>query len=417
MGGGTFRPRGQIVQDFVFGFGWRPERAGRCFQCFRLGFLLFVLVSKILFGLVKDPCERPSGPGKVLITRRLPERGAVPVEGIEERLRRRKQPLFQQLQNEFSGEAFRVVAVPGGAQLRILSQQGMGALLIIRVVHRDVFQDPAREFVGVVPILDFALQPPNHDGAKLSRVRIERSGEALPIQQFEKGCEAFFVAVVRRRREEQLVLEVLADFPEGLRPLRIEGVVSGSARGKIMRFVHNEDVEVAESRLSARVGDGFTEDPERVFALQIIHRRDQAGEVRPWIRVEPALPPELFHKRAIDDPKFEAELLQHFVPPLDLQWGWTNNDNPVCAMTKHQFQRDEAGFDSFAQADVIGDEEIDTGHLDRPNDRVQLIAFGLDSASKGRLKLAGVGDGRRTPPNCVQKCFKMRWLIEALRLR
>ena len=65
LGGGALRPRGQIVQDFVFRI-WRAARnaPSRCFQCFRLGFLLLVLSSaKSSSACVKDPCEQPRWTG------------------------------------------------------------------------------------------------------------------------------------------------------------------------------------------------------------------------------------------------------------------------------------------------------------------------------------------------------------------
>lgn len=114
----------------------------------------------------------------------------------------------------------------------------MGALLFLRIVHRYVFQHSAGEFVGIVPVFDFALEPPDHDGTKLDRVRVERTGETLPVQQFEEGREALFVAVVGRRRQKEFVFEVIADLSEGLRSLGIERVVSRSAaRSYIVCFI------------------------------------------------------------------------------------------------------------------------------------------------------------------------------------
>ena len=71
-----------------------------------------------------------------------------------------------------------------------------------------MFEGALRELVGAVPILDFALQAPDHYGAQLGRFGRDAAGEALVVEQFQKRGEALLVAVVRGRGEEELVFEV-----------------------------------------------------------------------------------------------------------------------------------------------------------------------------------------------------------------
>src|SRR5690349_5655374 len=112
----------------------------------------------------------------------------------------------------------------------------------------------------------------------------------------------------------------------------------------------------------------------------------------PWIRVEPPLSPELFNQCAVDDTELQAELLEHFVTPLDLQRSWAHDEYSVRALTKHQLQNDQARLDRLAETDIVSNEEIDARHLDRTHDRIKLVAFGLNPASKWRLELPRVGD-------------------------
>jgi len=51
-------------------------------------------------------------------------------------------------------------------------------------------------------------------------------------------------------------------------------------------------------------------------------------------------------------------------------------------MTKHQLKNDQARLDCLSEADIIGDQEIDARHLNRPDDWIELVAFGLNSTSK-----------------------------------
>ena len=100
-----------------------------------------------------------------------------------------------------------------------------------------MFERAPRELVGAVPVLDFALEAADHDGAQLGGVRSDAAREALVVEQFQECGEALLIAVVRGGGEEELVFEVLADFAEGLGALRVEGEVAGAAGRGVVGLV------------------------------------------------------------------------------------------------------------------------------------------------------------------------------------
>ena len=119
---------------------------------------------------------------------------------------------------------------------------------------------------------------------------------------------------------------------------------------------------------------------------------------------------------AIDNDEFQPKLLQHLIAPLYLKRRRADNRDPVSAVAEHQLQDYQAGLDGLAEANIVRDEQVDAGHLNGADHRVELIAFGFDAASERRLKLAGVCDGGGAPADGVEKRFEVGWLVKALRL-
>jgi len=54
LGGGAFRPAGEVVEDLGLCGRWGPESAGGGFQGFQFGFLLLGVVAVVLIGLFED---------------------------------------------------------------------------------------------------------------------------------------------------------------------------------------------------------------------------------------------------------------------------------------------------------------------------------------------------------------------------
>src|SRR5579872_4417685 len=136
----------------------------------------------------------------------------------------------------------------------------------------------------------------------------------------------------------------------------------------------------------------------------------------PGVGVEAALAAQTLDEGTIDDGEVEPELLQHLVAPLDLQRRWADDKNAVCLVAEHQLQNDHPGLDGFSEPHIVGDEQVDAGHLDRTDDGVELIALDFDAASEGRLKLARIGDRPSAPAYGVKEGFEVGGLIEAFGL-
>ena len=47
-------------------------------------------------------------------------------------------------------------------------------------------------------------------------------------------------------------------------------------------------------------------------------------------------------------------------------------------------------FDGLAEADVVGDEQVDAGHLDGADHRVELVVLDFDAAAEGCLQCARI---------------------------
>src|SRR5260370_3537456 len=69
----------------------------------------------------------------------------------------------------------------------------------------------------------------------------DTAGEALGIEQLEKGGEAIGVPVVRRRAQKEAVLEVARDVTNDIGDLRVDGVSTRAGGGRDMGLVENEE--------------------------------------------------------------------------------------------------------------------------------------------------------------------------------
>ena len=80
-------------------------------------------------------------------------------------------------------------------------------------------------------------------GGRQRAGRMRRGPSSTPpgtVEQFEQRGEAVRVAVVRRRGEEQPVLEVAAQVADGPCELRLDAVAAAARRRGVMRFVQDQ---------------------------------------------------------------------------------------------------------------------------------------------------------------------------------
>ena len=129
--------------------------------------------------------------------------------------------------------------------------------------------------------------------------------------------------------------------------------------------------------------------------------------------MDTAASPELLQVARIDDAEFEAELLLHLVLPLQLQRGGAHDQNGPCSMAEQQLLSDEASLDGLAEADVIGDEQVDPWHLQGTHDRVELVVLDRDAAPERRLE--GLRSALVTAPQrtASRKASRRRGFVES----
>ena len=71
-----------------------------------------------------------------------------------------------------------------------------------------------------------------------------------------------------------------------------------------------------------------------------------------------------FIKRAVDDAEVQTELIAHLVAPLDLQGRGADHQHRPGAVPQDQLLHDQARLDRFAEADIIGNQQVRARHLE-----------------------------------------------------
>ncbi|MDH6449558.1 hypothetical protein M2155_001966 [Streptomyces sp. SAI-119] len=105
----------------------------------------------------------------------------------------------------------------------------------------------------------------------------------------------------------------------------------------------------------------------------------------------------------VDDRKVQAELLCEFVAPLQGEARRTDHHDAVGTPSQQQLLDDEASLDGLAEADVIGEEQVDTGGADRAGDGFELVGLDGDAGAERRLEGLDVGGGDGRPADGVEE--------------
>ena len=92
-----------------------------------------------------------------------------------------------------------------------------------------------------------------------------------------------------------------------------------------------------------------------------------------------AAAPKITLELAVDDAKLEAELVAHLIAPLQLEASRADDQDGARAVAKDQLLDDEAGLDGLAEADVVGDQQVDPRHLQGARDGVELVILEGDA--------------------------------------
>jgi len=115
----------------------------------------------------------------------------------------------------------------------------------------------------------------------------------------------------------------------------------------------------------------------------------------------------------VDDGEVEAELVGHLVAPLHGEAGGADDKDPLGAVAQQEFLRDQAGFDGLAQADVVCEQQVDAGCLDRSVDRFELVVLDRDAGPERGLEGLDVGRGDGGPADRVEEGGQTLGPVEA----
>jgi hypothetical protein len=85
-------------------------------------------------------------------------------------------------------------------------------------------------------------------------------------------------------------------------------------------------------------------------------------------------------------------------------------------MPQDHFLYDEASFDGLAEANIIGDEQVDPRHRKSPDNWVELVFVYLNAAAERGLQGFVVGLGDCPPANGVEKGSQALGIIERVRV-
>ncbi len=116
----------------------------------------------------------------------------------------------------------------------------------------------------------------------------------------------------------------------------------------------------------------------------------------------------------VEDHEAEAEAGLHFALPLSYERGRTGNHDALNFLAHDHLTENEASFDSFAESDVVGDEEIDARHLERLFQRLQLVRHDLDACAVRRLEQPRIRGCYKVPAEGMQVSGENVWGVEAL---
>ena len=116
--------------------------------------------------------------------------------------------------------------------------------------------------------------------------------------------------------------------------------------------------------------------------------------------------------RAVEDYEYEAEALLHLSLPLLQHGRGRRHHDRLCLLAKQQLTSNETGLDGFAEARVVGDEEIHARQAQRLAQRFHLVGVDLDAGSKRRLEEIRIGGGDAAPAQGVQEGAEVAGRVE-----
>ena len=147
-----------------------------------------------------------------------------------------------------------------------------------------------------------------------------------------------------------------------------------------MRLI--EDKQRTGSKVTQRISE--TGAVSRIDQQSMRNQKTARGQ--PGIDREAALAAHCPDKGTVDNREAQPEPRLKLIRPLPEHRGRRGNDDKVDPTPQQQFAQDEAGFDCFAEADIIGDQQIDPRKYERFAQRFELIRVEADARPERCLK-------------------------------
>src|SRR5690606_23109182 len=104
-------------------------------------------------------------------------------------------------------------------------------------------------------------------------------------------------------------------------------------------------------------------------------RHEEAAMGAPRVDAEAPLAADPLHVLLVEDFEREAEAALEFLFPLEQHRRGAGNDNLADLLPQQELPSNKTGFDRLAEADVVGDEQVDPWQQERLAERLQLVGI------------------------------------------
>ena len=243
---------------------------------------------------------------------------------------------------------------------------------------------------------DILLQPANDNLVAKFGSDGHPAAEALRIQDLQQRGEAIRVAVVRRRGQEEAVLEAAGEIPDCAGDFRVNGVLHAARRGGVMSLVKDKQ------RARGKVPKVVTQAAGVGLVGEKAVRDEEPRMGRPGVNAVArarAAPGRCNRGRGF-------RRLGQIGPPSPrategaLTAVWRSMISRTL-LTQKQLAGDETGFDRLAKSNVVGDEQVDARQQQGFSKRFELVSIEADARPERRLKEA---EGRLKSPSSNEAC-------------
>lgn len=123
----------------------------------------------------------------------------------------------------------------------------------------------------------------------------------------------------------------------------------------------------------------------------------------PGIGSKATSPPRFEKIAAVDNGEVQTEFLGQLVLPLQQHGGRRRDHDDVGPPSQEQLADDQPRLDRLAQADVVGNQQIDAWQFQRLGQREELVGVEANAGSKRCLKELPIGGRSGAPLGCPQE--------------